>query len=167
MYVGASVLTPVEKIMFRSDFDIVKNLFIFRSRLKTERIKNAREWMEANGFELVSVSDTAFSTDDGREILRAHGKAWALKSEVHEKRTAEALVRFQHQKMAMERKHGTASSPHGAVCLALIDGQLCGGTLIRASVCPRCALGKQGVVATLTCDVCGRVTAIVQEATNG
>lgn len=49
-----------------------------------------------------------------------------------------------------------------ATCNALIDGQLCGGTLVRASVCPRCALGKQGVVATLTCDVCGHVSAIMR-----
>lgn len=47
-------------------------------------------------------------------------------------------------------------------CAALIDGQLCGGTLINTPVCPRCALGKSGVAATLTCDVCGHVSAIMR-----
>lgn len=47
-------------------------------------------------------------------------------------------------------------------CMTLIDGQLCGGALVLASVCPKCALGKMGVAATLTCDVCGHVTAIMR-----
>lgn len=49
------------------------------------------------------------------------------------------------------------------VCTAVIDGQLCGGSLQRAYVCPRCPLGKHGVVATLTCDVCGAVTAEMRQ----
>ena len=121
--------------------------------------------MLENGFEMLNVSADALLTDDGREILHAHGKAWALRPEIHAKRLAEAMEQARQRDAAQadQQQPQPAQPPHPpTICTSLIDGQLCGGTLIRAAVCPRCALGKQGVAATLTCDVCGHVTAIMR-----
>ena len=71
------------------------------------------------------------------------------------------LAMAKERKAEQDAQHPEPQTPP-TVCKALIDGQLCGGTLVRAAVCPRCALGKSGVAATLTCDVCGHVTAIMR-----
>lgn len=140
----------------------VKSAYVLRARLAAGRISTARQWMLDKGFERVEVPDDALLTDDGREVLRAHGKAWALKPGVHAQRLAEAFEQAKQRDMALKQaKHNEAETPP-STCAALIDGQLCGGTLIKASVCPRCALGKSGVAATLTCDVCGHVTAVMR-----
>lgn len=84
---------------------------------------------------------------DPRLGFEAYGRRWAYK----------------HDAPGKSAGLGQPSNPAAEdVCRALIDGQLCGGTLIRAAVCPRCALGKSGVSATLTCDVCGHVTAVMR-----
>ena len=121
--------------------------------------------MSAAGFELVQ-SGGGMLTDDGREIAWACGKAWALRPEIHAKRLAEAmeLARKRDAAMAEPQSQPAHPSQQQTTCTSLIDGQLCGGTLIRAAVCPRCALGKSGVAATLTCDVCGHVTAVMRGA---
>ena len=120
--------------------------------------------MISNGFEVVDLPDGQLLTDDGREVLRAHGKAWALRPEIHAKRLAEAMeqARQRDAELAAQKEQTANTTTRATTCPALIDGQLCGGTLVRASVCPRCALGKSGVTATLTCDVCGHVTAIMR-----
>ena len=132
--------------------DWVRSAFIDRSRIESGRISDTRQWMLGNGFELLDIPDGQLLTDDGREVLRVAGQAWALRPEIHAQRLTEA--------MALARQRDNGRPP--ATCAALIDGQLCGGTLLRAAVCPRCALGKQGVAATLTCDVCGHVTAVMR-----
>lgn len=108
--------------------------------------------MEEQGYDAQEVSSETLLTYDGREIVRAHGKAWALKPEIHAQRLAMTLAAQQPQ----HPYHPPTS------CTALIDGQLCGGSLIKASVCPRGALGRYGVAATLTCDVCGHVSAVMR-----
>ena len=117
-----------------------------------------------NGFELLDIPADRLLTEDGREVLRAHGKAWVLKPEIHAKRLAEAMeqARQRDAAIAAQQAQQPKQTTQQTTCTTLIDGQLCGGTLIRAAVCPRCALGKMGVVATLTCDVCGHVTAIMR-----
>lgn len=116
--------------------------------------------MLSSGFEVVNVPDDVFLTADGREILHAYGKTWALKPEIHAQRLAEAMEQARQRDAALAGQQQQAKQPN--VCTTLIDGQLCGGTLVKASVCPRCALGKSGVAATLTCDVCGHVTAVMR-----
>lgn len=154
------MITRIEKLM-HAPFAAVRDAYIARARIESGRIADARQWMLNNGFELLDVPDDALLTDDGREILRAHGKAWALKPEVHAQRLAEAMEQARKRDAAMAAQQSQPSqSP--TTCTSLIDGQLCGGTLIRAAVCPRCALGKSGVAATLTCDVCGHVTAVMR-----
>lgn len=140
----------------------VKSAYVLRARLAAGRISTARQWMLDKGFERVEVTGDALLTDDGREVLRAHGKAWALKPGVHAQRLVEAIARAKQRDAAMAAQQQPATP--STTCAALIDGQLCGGMLVMAPVCPRCALGKSGVAATLTCDVCGHVTAIMREA---
>lgn len=143
------------------DFPTVRAAFIARARLESGRIADVRQWMQDNGFEVLDVPADQLLTDDGREVLRAYGKAWALKPEIHAQRLAEAMEQARKRDAAMAAQQSQPSqSP--TTCTALIDGQLCGGTLTSAAVCPRCALGKSGVVATLTCDVCGHVTAVMR-----
>lgn len=156
------MIRNIENIFSSTDFPTVRTAFIARARLESGRIADARQWMQDNGFELLDVPEERLLTDDGREILHVHGKAWALKPDVHAQRLAEAFEQAKQRDMALKQaKHNEAETPP-STCLALIDGQLCGGTLIKASVCPRCALGKSGVAATLTCDVCGHVTAVMR-----
>ena len=148
-------------VLARHDVATVRAAYISRVRLETGRITDARKWMADNGFELLDVSSPRLLADDGREILHAHGKAWALQPEIHAKRLAEAMEQARQRDAAMtDQQSQPSQSP--TTCTSLIDGQLCGGALVRAAVCPRCALGKSGVAATLTCDVCGHVTAIMR-----
>lgn len=149
------------KITSALDIATVRAAYITRSRIESGRIADTRQWMCDNGFELLDVDKDRLLTDDGREILRAHGKAWALKPEVHAQRLAGAMEQVKQRDAASAEQ---SQQQTDTTCTSLIDGQLCGGNLVRAAVCPRCALGKSGVTATLTCDVCGHVTAIMREA---
>lgn len=154
------------KITSALDIATVRTAYITRSRIESGRIADTRQWMLDNGFELLDIPTDRLLTEDGREVLRAHGKAWALKPEIHAQRLAEAVEQAKQRDTAIAAHHAqqsTQATPP-TTCTSLIDGQLCGGTLAAATVCPRCALGKSGVAATLTCDVCGHVTAVMREA---
>ena len=159
------MLRNVESCVFAiSDFVTLRAAYIERAKVESGRIADTRQWMLDNGFEMLNVSADALLTDDGREILHVHGKAWALRPEIHAQRLAEAMeqARKRDAAIAEQRSLPTPPSQQPTTCTSLIDGQLCGGTLIMAPVCPRCALGKSGVAATMTCDVCGHVTAIMR-----
>lgn len=150
------------KITSALDIATVRAAYITRSRIESGRIADTRQWMLDNGFELLDIPTDRLLTEDGREVLRAHGKAWALKPEAHAQRLAEAFEQAKQRDMALKQAKRNEAETPPSTCLALLDGQLCGGTLIRAAVCPRCALGKSGVTATLTCDVCGHVSAVMR-----
>lgn len=151
--------------MIGASMDDVRRAYIARVRLEHGRIDSARGLMLANGFEVVALPADQLLTNDGREVLRAHGKAWALRPEIHAQRLAEAMKQARQRDAAQAAQQPQPAKPSSppAICTSLIDGQLCGGALIRVVVCPRCALGKSGVVATLTCSVCGHVTAVMKE----
>lgn len=147
------------RFLLDGNFLSVRSAFIARARAESARISDAKQWLRDNGFEQIDVQPDALLTDDGREILHAHGKAWALKPEVHAQRLAEAMEQVKQRDAASAEQ---SQQQTDTTCTALIDGQLCGGTLINAPVCPRCALGKSGVAATVTCDVCGHVSAVMR-----
>lgn len=159
LYQGIALIKSIEKIMFDTEFRTLRSAYISAARRNAGRIADSMQWMVGRGFELLDVDKDRLLTDDGREILRAHGKAWALKPEVHAQRLAEAMEQVKQRDAASAEQ---SQQQTDTTCTALIDGQLCGGTLVRAAVCPRCALGKSGVAATLTCDVCGHVTAVMR-----
>lgn len=148
-------------LMSVTTFSVVRTAYVQRVRVEHDRINALRSYMESKGYqeELPGIM-----TDDGRPIVPALGKAWALKPEVHAKRLAEAMGRVKQRDAAVAVAASQQPATPPTTCTTLIDGQLCGGTLIHATVCPRCALGKSGVAATLTCDVCGHVAAIMREA---
>lgn len=154
----------LHSVLSKMSMNVVRRAYIDRVRVETGRTSDAQQWLINAGFEQIDIPAGQLLTDDGREVLMAHGKAWALKPEIHAKRLAEAMeqARKRDAAMAEQQSQPTQPSQPPITCTALIDGQLCGGTLAMAPVCPRCALGKSGVAATLTCDVCGHVTAIMR-----
>lgn len=151
--------------MLREPFAKVRTVFIQRARVEADRRVNERIWLEERGFEVVETTAGQRLTDDGREILSAHGKSWALKPEIHAQRLAAAFAAAKRRDAAVDAQQAPPAekiSPP-SVCTAVFDGvQVCGGNLVLGDVCPNCALGKSGVAATLTCDVCGRQIAIMR-----
>jgi hypothetical protein len=145
----------------RVDHGSLRRLMARLDEMIDGRIDEAREWLVSRGWvEVEAVPNDAIVADDkktylpdGREVMPAQGKLWVLSQDEHARRLAVRMDRSREPKEAREQP----ISP--ATCAAVIDGQLCGGELTRKPVCPRCALGKHGVSATLTCDVCGTVTA--------
>lgn len=157
------MVKSVERYFFGEPFDSVRALWISRARAESGRRVDSEKIMRENEFELVDADVDSLLLDDGREILRAHGKAWALRPEIHAQRLAVALELAQ-QRDAVIKSQNQAAETSGSptICTSLIDGQLCGGVLSATSVCPKCALGKQGVAQIMTCDVCGAQTAVMR-----
>lgn len=151
------MLSKLEKIIFSSSIKDVKRAFVLRVKHERATITSGPDV-----FEEVSVSEDAALMPDGREVFVARGKRWALKPEIHTRLLADAMEQARPTDATEQKSQPAQPAPHPAVCTSLIDGQLCGGTLINATVCPRCALGKSGVAATRTCDVCGHVTAVMR-----
>lgn len=154
------MLSSLERAFAVEPLGVIRKQWIQRCLTERANTDGARAWMLNNGFECVDISSGQLLTPDGREVLHAHGKTWALTVEAHAQRLAEAMEQARQRREAMGAQQ--QSPAPSTTCTALIDGQLCGGTLIMAPVCPRCALGKSGVTATLTCDVCGHVTAVMR-----
>ena len=135
-------------------------------------VSDQRAAMIEAGWEEVVAQDGVFAVGDGddfRPVIRVGDKAYALRPELHAQWLAEAIeqARQRDAALAAKKEQEANATTQATTCTTLIDDQLCGGTLVRAAVCPRCALGKQGVEATLTCDVCGHVTAIIRGGING
>lgn len=151
----------------------VRSGFIARVRAENERINEARAWLVSQGYEelidfdestVINAGDVEY-LPDGRVLVRAQKKLWALSAEIWAQRQSEAMAQAKQREALSVGQASSTKKP--LVCAALIDGQLCGGNLVRAAVCPRCALGKSGVAATLTCDVCGHVTAVMRGENDG
>ena len=158
------MITSSEKLsahLAMHDMSIVRASYISRCRLESGRISDTRIWMVEHGFEVIDVPDGCLLSDDGREILHAHGKAWALRPEIHATRLTEALDQARQRDAAIAAQ-STQPLTQLAICTAVIDGNLCGGDLTLTPICPRCALGKQGVAQIMTCDVCGTQTAVMR-----
>lgn len=158
------MITMAEKVFVHADFAAVRTAFIAAARREAGRVADDEGWLRDRGYEPVEVDSGSSLTRDGREVLRLRGQPWALRPETHAKRLAEAIdqARQRDAAMAAQQAQQPKQTAQQTTCTSLIDGQLCGGTLVRAAVCPRCALGKSGVAATLTCDVCGHVTAVMR-----
>lgn len=155
------MITSQEKLigyMSRMDFNDVRVAWIARARSEAGRHQRVSESMIALGFEQVAANDGATMTDDGREIMWIEGTAWALTIDKHAQRVQAALAAEKAKRQTPQHDEQPGSATR---CVEIISGQLCGGDLIISPVCPKCALGKHGVVATATCDVCGHKSAIV------
>ena len=152
------MIRKYEKVILSGAFDDVRSAYISRAKWESGRIADTRQWMLSNGFELISVSEDALLTDDGREVLRAHGKTWALTKEEHDKRLQEAFA--QQEAFQEESKNDISSA---SFCLRIIDDTPCGGELLVKKVCPSSDLGRRGIKRISKCSVCETVS--ILEAT--
>jgi len=143
-------------------FDEAKKTWIERARLESGRVASARQWMEANGFEIVQGRpENIFITPDGREILHEHRRQWALRPEVHTARLA-ASFEYAAAKKGIDPAESETKSVVGSESLSTIACPKCGDTLQHTAVCPKCAAGRLGYRHRYAC-VCGTVDLISKE----
>lgn len=147
-----------EKILSYIDnlpLPVVRAAWVARCRAENDRTEELEASLAADGFERVETDRPI--TDDGREIMRIRGRAYALRPEVHAERLAKRLdvARTQH----VEKKAALQSEVKEAIaattCPQMRDGKPCGGALNRKGVCPGCVAGKMGYKYRYTCESCG------------
>lgn len=155
------MITQEEKLyryMSIASLATCRKAWVARVMTEKSRLSAVKSALINDGFEPV---DTELPmTDDGREVMHIPGVgAWALRPDIHEMRRLEAIAAAEERRRASMAEDKMMTSN---VCHSLIDNQLCGGHIVSKPICPRCALGRSGVVETRTCDVCGHVTAVMR-----
>lgn len=151
-------MIDIKEKMFALPFADVRDGFIARARLESGRIADAREWMVRRGFEIIEAEPGQVITPDGREIIHAHGKTWALRPAIHAARLAEAFEKERHREPptnTSQDDHATGESMAAVICPQMVEGKPCGGALNRRGVCPSCVTGKMGYKYRYTCESCG------------
>lgn len=143
--------------MAAADFADVQAAYDERRKLEADRELTREVWMAEQGFEPVAASDGAIVTDDGRDVVYGHGRAWALRPDVHKDRLS-AAFKADKQSRVVETK-----SVAGTESLSSMACPKCGDTLQHTTVCPACAAGKIGYRHRYTC-VCGGVDMVSKEA---
>lgn len=142
------------RIMSGHGFAAVRAAYIRRALAESGHMRRVRRVFAAAGWEIVPEGEEA-----GEEAIIVGRERWRLIQSIRDQRRSDAIAQAeQRAKHQPEKKSAVALA-----CMAIIDGQLCGGALTRTPICPRCALGKHGVSATLTCDTCGAVTADMRQ----
>ena len=141
--------------MMMEQRDVVVSAYVAYMRKQNNNVEKGRSTLAARGYEIVDCEGPV--THDGRPIFEMYGRRWAMTPTVHARYVDEQILAA---RAARPVDDAPASEPS---CVAIIDGHLCGGTLARALICPKCDLGKHGVAATLVCDVCGAVTAEMRQ----
>ena len=114
-------MLKIQDKMLSATFVDVREGFIARSRIESGRIADARRWMIENGFEILDIPDDHLLTGDGREVLRAYGKAWALKPELHAKRLAESFEQANKQRDAAMAEQQAQHPPQSSVLTICSD----------------------------------------------
>lgn len=146
----------LERIFSTTDFSRLRTAFIARARLESGRVADAKVWLDSQGYEEVDVPDGIQLTGDGREVVHAHGRAWALRPEVHKARLSLA---FANSNPIPEEN---TKSVVGTESLSPLSCPKCGDALQHSTVCPKCAAGKLGYRHRYTC-VCGGVDFVSKE----
>lgn len=147
------------------DMETVQALYDKRRAVESERQKGAEQYLIEQGYERVFVDDEAFLTEDGREIIRLAGQAWALLPRVHEDRRERAIAGAQlieTQRRAAEQESNTKSVV-GTEALSALVCPKCGDSLQYSAVCPKCTAGQRGFRHSYVC-VCGAIEIISVEA---
>lgn len=142
----------IYRIMSGHSMSDVRTAYARRAMAESGHLAKVRGIYAANGWRRVVDAETA--RPDAVEI---GGEMWEMLPEIAAKRASEALKEVSSNRSKKAHKQEST-------CTAIIDGQLCGGSLTRSTVCPRSTLGRHGVGATLTCEVCGAVTAEMRQA---
>ncbi len=149
-------MIDIKAKMFASNFADVRSGFIARARLESGRIADARQWMRDRGFEVIEAQADQIMTADGREILRAHGKSWALQPEIHAARLAEAFEATRRKEPPNRQPPVSDGESIASIpCPQMSGGRPCGGSLNLRPVCPSCVTGKLGYRYRYTCESCG------------
>lgn len=130
-------------------FDKVREVFIARSRIETERTHKSRSWMSSNGYEEIDIEDGRLLSDDGREIVFAHKKKWVLNKDEWERRRSLSLEEAAREKAAVDTK-----SVAGTDSLAVFSCPVCGDAFQKTKICPSCLAGRAGYSFRYSC-VCG------------
>lgn len=100
----------------------------------------------------VEADAGAVMTDDGREILRADGKKWALLPELHNSRRVAAIAAAKERASAARTPEAKAV-PGEALTSVLCPS--CHAVMAKQPVCPSCAKGKAGFKILCVCTECG------------
>ena len=137
----------------QTPFEIVRSVFIQRTRMEKGRIDEARAWLRGRGYEEIEADDGQLLTDDGREILRAQGKTWALSPQAHleRKREAQEMARKLAEAAAMQKPK--TEKPGESLTSVLCPS--CHAVMAKAPVCPNCSKGKAGFKILCACTDCG------------
>lgn len=161
-----TILLAMGSAGHEATMDVIRRYLVYNTK---GRHGHLQSMIADDTIERSDVADGTYLTQDGRPVFWYANEAWVTKPEVHNRRLAEAMEQASQRDAAISDQQSQIEYPamSTTVCTTLIDGQLCGGDLVKRSVCQNCALGKSGVIATLTCDICGHVTAIMRETKNG
>lgn len=155
------MITKNEKIIFMLSsvpFKVAREAWISRARIEAGRISDTKKMITEKGFVPVEVTADAVMTDDGREILRMYGSAYALRPEVHAERLRIGLEQARERKRETEQRT-TPVDVNEAIsdmtCPQMVGGKPCGGALNLKGVCPSCVTGRMGYKYRYTCESCG------------
>lgn len=128
---------------------VVSTAFELREKTESDRVGEAKAWLASQGYEEVDVAEGRRMTDDGREILHAHGTKWALNSDEWERRKDTAINdEVARMKMIETKIVAGTEELSGIVC------PKCKDSLQYSHICPNCAAGKAGFKHMYSC-VCG------------
>lgn len=117
--------------------------------------------MEADGYDVVDADGPL--TNDGREVVRIHDTAYALRPEVHAERLSTAFDAGRQRQAGAQPKEAETKSVVGTESLSSMVCPKCGDALQHTAVCPKCAAGRLGYRHRYTC-VCGGVDLISKES---
>lgn len=131
----------------------VRKAWIARVRVEHEREDKLEADMVASGMERVECDSNL--TNDGREVMRVRGRAYALRSDVHSKRLAQRMDAALRNAQTQQPARPVRESIAATTCPQMIEGKPCGASLNRKGVCPSCETGKMGYKYRYTCEVCG------------
>lgn len=137
----------------------VRSAYIMRVRAERGGSNRGRSAMLDYGFEEVIVPDAI--TPDGREVVTAYGRRWALRPEIHAERLAQAFEMARQTLPQSEDKD--TKSVVGTESLSSMVCPKCGDSLQHTAVCPRCAAGKLGYRHRYTC-ACGGADLVSKES---
>lgn len=153
------MLMKQEKILEYIDrlpFEAVRAAWVVRCMVENGRTENAEKTLFDAGFERID-DDGEYMTEDGREIMRIRGRAYALGPDVHAERLARRLATAESRAAEKQAAQPAAVKEAIAVttCPQMIGGKPCGGALNRKGVCPGCVTGQMGYRYRYTCESCG------------
>ena len=146
------MITEKEKIKSKLLSFSITEIESMLDEARSAVVKNTQEFFNAlvaDGFEEVSDIHDAYLTKDGRELIWVEGKPYALRPDIHKKRTEEALSAAKEENEKTETK-----SVVGTESLATITCPKCHDALQYSKVCPACAAGQAGYHHRYIC-VCG------------